>query len=396
MRYRRFGPLEWESSALGLGLMRLPESKRGTAEIDRNEAIRIIRFCIDHGVNYLDIGFPWDVARHTVVLGVIRDALSSGYRQKVKVAVSIPAVAVASAEGQCAADFDASLEGQLSLLGLDSADFCVVGRLTRDTWPAVLDSGVLDRLDSALADGRVGYAGFSFRDHYRVLKSVVQGYDRWTFCSVEYSYMDVDHNPGTSGLRYASEQGLAVVATAPFKGGRLSKVAPEDVRQRWAASPREWSPAEWALRFVLSDPSVSVVVAGMSSTEQASENVEVADGCEEESLSVADEVAVSRVRDALRARRLVRCPSCRPCMPCPQGIDIPRFIEIYNDALMYRDPETAFLLLEREGICPQACNQCRVCESRCAKRLPIADLLAAGRETLKYCGMARVTTTGGA
>ncbi len=55
------------------------------------------------------------------------------------------------------------------------------------------------------------------------------------------------------------------------------------------------------------------------------ENLQVADAAEANSLSVSEEVVVGNVRDALRKRRPVPCPSCRPCMPCPVGIDVPRF-----------------------------------------------------------------------
>jgi uncharacterized protein len=69
-------------------------------------------------------------------------------------------------------------------------------------------------------------------------------------------------------------------------------------------------------------------------------------------------------------------------MPCPSGIDVPRFFEIYNDAAMYDDVETATSLCVQEQIYPGDCTECRICESRCAKRLPIVDWLSRGRDFL--------------
>jgi len=132
----------------------------------------------------------------------------------------------------------------------------------------------------------------------------------------------------------------------------------------------------------LEPPGVSVAIADMSSLEQLAQNLRVAGEAVADSLSIAEEVAVSNVRDAFRKKRPVPCPSCRPCMPCPVGIDVPRFFEIYNDAVMYDDTETAMELCRDERIEPGDCTECRVCEGRCAKRLPMVDWLETGRSYL--------------
>ena len=120
----------------------------------------------------------------------------------------------------------------------------------------------------------------------------------------------------------------------------------------------------------------------MSSIAQLAENLEVADTAEADSLSIAEEVTISNARDAFRKRQQVPCPSCRACMPCPVGIDVPRFFEIYNDAAMYDAVETARSLCMLEQIHPGDCTQCGICEDRCAKRLPIVDWLEKGRSFL--------------
>jgi len=368
MRYRKFGRLEWESSILGMGVMRLPEAA---------VSIAMIRHAIDQGVNYLDLGFPWDMEAHESVLRTVREALDGGYRDKVKLALTVPALLISRPE-----DFDICLHRQLEWLSSDRADFCLLGRLTRENWPPLQELGIVDRLEQAQQDGRIGAAGFSFYDQYQPLKTIVQAYDEWALCSVQYSYMDVKHNPGTNGLRWAAEQGLAVVVTEPLKGGRLVKEPPEEVRQIWAQSGKEWSLAEWGLRFVWNEPSLSVVVSDMSSMQQLTENLAVAETAEAGGLSISEEVTISKAADAYRKRQRVPCPSCRPCMPCPEGIDVPRFYEIYNDALLYDDSDTARTLCAREQIHPADCTECGVCERRCTKRLHMIEWLKEGREYL--------------
>lgn len=378
VKYRKFGVLDWESSILGMGVSRLSgaqSDERGA--VGAPQTARLIRHGIDQGVNYVDLGFPWDLGRHEAVIRTVRGALENGYREKIRLALTVPAALITSPE-----DLETCLDRQLGWLGADEVDFCLLGRLTRDNWPLLQSAGILESLEKVQEDGRVGAVGFSFYDQYQVLKSIVGAYDRWTLCSLQYSYMDVKHNPGTNGIRWAAEQGLAVVVTHPLKGGRLTKEPPEEVRQVWARSPRQWSLAEWGLRFVWNEPGVAVAVCDMNSMEQLDENLTIADTVEPDGLSIAEQVTISNAADALRKRQRVPCPSCRPCMPCPEGIDVPRFFEIYNDALIYDDVDTARVLCEQEQIHPGDCTECGICERRCTKRLHMIDRLKEGSDYL--------------
>ena len=59
MKYRSFGRLDWKVSALGFGAMRLPIVGNDAAKIDEPEAMRMMRFAIDNGLNYLDTAYPY-------------------------------------------------------------------------------------------------------------------------------------------------------------------------------------------------------------------------------------------------------------------------------------------------------------------------------------------------
>ena len=79
--------LGYKVSAFGMGCMRLPSSvdEKGNKTIHREEAIKMIRYAADHGVNYFDSALMYFDGDCDKLLG---EALAGGYREKVKVAVS--------------------------------------------------------------------------------------------------------------------------------------------------------------------------------------------------------------------------------------------------------------------------------------------------------------------
>src|SRR4030042_752898 len=101
MQYRRVGKLDWEVSVLGFGAMRLPLAGKQAAEVDEAESIRMIRYAIDHGVNYIDTAYPYHEGRSE---GIVGNALKDGYRERVKVTTKLPVWLVEDAQG-----FDRSL-----------------------------------------------------------------------------------------------------------------------------------------------------------------------------------------------------------------------------------------------------------------------------------------------
>jgi hypothetical protein len=112
------------------------------------------------------------------------------------------------------------------------------------------------------------------------------------------------------------------------------------------------------------------------------EAVMLAGQADSDSLTIQEEILISRVRDEYLKLRRIPCSSCRPCMPCPEGIDVPRIFELYNDAFIYEDVETARAIYRNELHSVGGCTQCRACEERCVKKLAIIDLLDQVRRLL--------------
>jgi predicted aldo/keto reductase-like oxidoreductase len=276
-------------------------------------------------------------------------------------------------------DFDRILNDQLKKLQTDRIDFYLLHHLNRLVWPKMRDMGILKWADRAIADGRIGYFGFSYHDNFEALQEIINAYDNWTVCQIQYNYMDEEVQAGTKGLEYAAQKGLAVVVMEPIKGGRIA-VPPENVAAIWAGAPLQRTPQEWALRWVWNHPEVSVTLSGMSKMEHVIENVKFAEHSEPHNLT-ADEVAlIGRVRGAYRALGPVSCTACRYCMPCPNGVEIPRILEFYNEAILFNDSDRRRRMysdrhmLTEEQLADK-CIKCEICLEKCPQKLPIPELL---------------------
>ena len=176
MQYRTFGALDWRPSALGFGAMRLPQNSPNPADVNEAESIKMMRYCIDNGVNYVDTAYPYHAGKSEVVVG---NALKEGYREKVKLATKLPSWAV-----QTAADFDKYLDEQLKRLQTNTIDFYLLHGLNKQYWPKLRKLKVFELAEKAMADGRIGKLGFSFHDDLALFKEIVDAYDNWTFCQV--------------------------------------------------------------------------------------------------------------------------------------------------------------------------------------------------------------------
>lgn len=370
LKYRKFGSSEWHSSILGFGASGIAFWENAAKRFDPAAFFEAIRCAVDLGINYLDLGYPYDWVLQEQIAGIVGEALLEGYRGKIKIAVTLPSPLLESK-----LDFDRYLERQLELLRIESADFCLFGKIDRDSWPVLQRLSARNWAEAAISDGRIDAVGFSFQDHFQVLRQVLEAYDRWSFCQFPFSYMDMDHDPGFAGLKYAASKGVAVVVTQPLKSGRLVKEPPASVGRIWGENRSMSRLKKSGLRFVWSFPEVAVAVRDFRSVQDLTESADLAEDAELRALTVSEELLFNNVRDGFRKLKRIPCSSCRPCMPCPEGIHVPRIFELYNDAFLYEDLQTARRIYRNERHHADRCTRCGDCEMRCAGKLKIVDWL---------------------
>lgn len=377
MKYRKFGKLDWEVSALGFGAMRLPVIERDQAKIDEPEAIKMIRHAIDNGVNYVDTAYPYHGGQSEIVVG---KALQDGYREKIRLATKLPSWLVEKAD-----DFDKLLGEQLEKLQTDHIDFYLLHGLNRGAWPKLRDLDIIQKAESAIADGRIGHLGFSFHDNLECFKEIVDGYDQWAFSQIQYNYMDIEHQAGTEGLKYAADKGIAMVIMEPVRGGALTRKAPDAVQEIWNSSPTQRSQAEWALLWVLNQPEASLALSGMSAMSHVVENLAIADRSGVGVLTEEEIALFDRVREEYKDACPVPCTACQYCMPCPEGVNIPRIFGIYNDGYMYDRHSMsryAYGQIPEENQAGK-CVECRECEEKCPQDFQIPEALEEANAWLK-------------
>jgi predicted aldo/keto reductase-like oxidoreductase len=376
MQYRKFGKLDFEVSALGFGAMRLPTIKNGEkTNVDDATAITMIRDAIDHGVNYVDTAYPYHDGRSEVVVG---QALCNGYREKVKLATKMPCWLIERPE-----DFDKYLNEQLARLQTNHIDFYLLHALWQDRWSHIQKMNVFAWADKARADGRIGHLGFSFHDSLPLFKEVLDAYD-WVMCQIQYNFMNEDVQAGTKGLEYAAQKGLAVVIMEPLMGGLLA-TPPTDIRHTWNEAGK--NPVDLALQWLWNKPEVTTVLSGMSTLEHVQQNIASANRSGVQTLSQADLDLIARVRKQYNELQAIPCTKCHYCMPCSQGVNIPRNFEIYNEGIAYTSLDLSKALYNwhfRESERANKCLACKVCEDACPQQIPISEWMPKVHTTLVF------------
>jgi predicted aldo/keto reductase-like oxidoreductase len=381
MQYRKFGKLDWKVSALGFGAMRLPVIEGNQAKIDEPEAIKMIRYAADNGVNYIDSGYMYHMGQSEVVVG---KALKDGYRQKMKVVTKLPVNMMQKAD-----DIDRILNDQLKKLDVDKIDFYLLHGLSKMGWAKVKEWDVLNWAEKQMAQGKFGRLGFSFHDTFDVFKEIVDGYDNWVLSQVQYNYMDENEQAGRKGVEYAASKGLAVVIMESLRGGKLSKnPMPAPVAKVVKEAKRQMPAVEWAFDWLWNQPEISVTLSGMSTMEQVVEDVAIASRFKGPGSFTAEDVAVvKKMVEAFKSLSPIPCTQCSYCQPCPNNVEIPRVFQIYNDAVMYEDMMHGKFMYNGPFGIPQdhradKCVECNECLEKCPQKIEIPDWLKKAHEAL--------------
>jgi len=380
MKYRKFGSTGFKVSALGLGCMRLPTKKLMPLKADMPKSVKLIKSAVDKGINYIDTAWVYHFGASEKIVGI---ALQDGYREKVHLVTKSPLFLVSKAE-----DFDKFLNKQLKKMQTDYIDTYLFHAMNRSGLEKLKKYNLIDKMIDAKKKGKIKYIGFSFHDTLPVFKEIVDFYP-WDVVQIQYNYMDTAIQATTEGLKYAAGKGMAVVIMEPLKGGGLAN-PPDEAWEVMERSQIKRSPVDWALQYLWNLPEVSVVLSGMGNMQMLNENCDSADRSGVNSLNEEDLNIIDNLIKIYREKILVHCTSCKYCLPCPSGVNIPQNFAILNNLALERSNVRKWLQkrdYKKMAHSPKKLNQaksngnaslctnCEICLEKCPQEINIPDEL---------------------
>ena len=370
MIYRDFQGMKL--SALGFGAMRLPVIGGDDSKIDEAAALQMVDTAMAGGINYYDTAWGYHGENSELVLG---KALSKYPRESFYVATKFPGYDPAN-WGKVEEIFNKQLEK----LQVDYFDFYLFHNVCEMNIDAYLDDekyGIYSYLMEQKKNGRIRHLGFSCHGSMDVLKRFLDKYGKdMEFCQLQLNYLDWTFQNGREKVAMLDQWNIPVWVMEPLRGGKLAGLKPEYEEELKRIRPEEEIPA-WAFRFLLSQPSVTMILSGMSTMDQLEKNLKTF--AEDKKLSDPEMTALLDIADRMLHKGTVPCTACHYCVShCPQGLDIPHLISLYNEHAYTGGGFIAPMALSAlpEDKRPQACLGCRSCEQVCPQQIKISEVLA--------------------
>ena len=369
MIYREFQGLKL--SALGMGAMRLPVMDGDDSRIDEEAAKAMVDYAMSQGVNYYDTAWGYHGGQSELVMG---RALKKYPRDSFYLATKFPGYDLSNMDKA-----EKIFEKQLEKCGVEYFDFYLFHNVCEMNIDAYLDPkyGIHEYLMRQKENGRIRHLGFSAHGSYDVMRRFLEAYGKdMEFCQIQLNYLDWKFQDAENKVKLLDEYRIPVWVMEPLRGGKLASLAEEDEAKLTALRPEEKIPA-WAFRFLQSLPEVTVTLSGMSNMEQLQENIRTFG--EERPLNEEERQTLLDIADGMVKKIAVPCTACHYCVShCPQGLDIPHLLSLYNEHSFTGGGFIAPMALSAisKDKWPSACIGCRSCEAVCPQQIKISEVMA--------------------
>ena len=368
MIYRKFQDLQL--SALGMGAMRLPVVDGNDAVIDEPAAVEMVDYAMAHGVNYYDTAWGYHNGQSELVMG---RALKRHPREKFYLATKFPGYDLANMP-----KVREIFPKQLEKCQVDYFDFYLFHNVCEMNIDAYLEPkyGIYDYLMEQKRAGKIRHLGFSAHGSIDVMKRFLDAYGKdMEFCQIQLNWLDWKFQDAEGKVKLLREHNIPVWVMEPLRGGRLARLSDEEAAKLAALRPDE-APAAWAFRFLQAIPEVTVTLSGMSNLEQLKQNIATYET--DAPLNGEEWKALMSVADDMLGRKILPCTACHYCVShCPQGLDIPALLELYNEHNFTGGGFIAPMALSAlpEDKRPTACLHCHSCEAVCPQQIKISDAM---------------------
>lgn len=367
MIYKDFKGLKL--SALGLGGMRFPTVDGDDKVIDEEKTAEMVDYALKNGINYFDTAWGYHGGNSEIVFGKI---LKNYPRDSFYLASKFPGY-----DTNNMSHAKEIFEKQLEKCQVDYFDFYLFHNVCDKNIELYLDRsyGVFDYLVEQKRKGRIKHLGFSAHCDCNVMKRFLDAYgSEIEFCQLQINYIDWTFQKAKDKVELLKEWNIPVWVMEPVRGGKLAALSKENAEKLKAFRPDASAP-EWAFRFIQTIPEVKVCLSGMSNFQQLEENVKIFG--EDKKLSSEELEALFSVAGNMLGA--LPCTACHYCTSyCPQELDIPKLIELYNEHKFSEGGFIAPMYLstlpgEKQ---PSACVGCRSCEAVCPQQIKISEAFA--------------------
>jgi predicted aldo/keto reductase-like oxidoreductase len=359
MIYRDYGKTGKKVSVLGFGGMRFKEGE------PKEKSAEVVIRAVELGVNYLDTAPFYCHDRSEDILGIAIKQIKQPFFISTKCSEN---------NGD---KVRKSLERSLKRLHVDKIDFfhfwCV---LNMDRFEKAKKGGAIEAFLKAKEEGLIDHVVISSHQPSDEIREVVK---MGIFEGITLGYNVVNFPFRREGLLAAHEAGMGIVTMNPLYGG----IIPQNEKKfSFIKEDEKFSATASALRFNMAHPEISVVLSGMDSIEEVETNV-----ASVENLPTLTKKRIKELEKFIENSLDHLCTGCSYCLPCEDDIPIPKFMDVYNQYVFQKTPESVKIRLNLHwGIdisILDNCSECRACEDACTQHLPILERFEELKEIVK-------------
>ena len=346
-------------SILGMGTMRLPLN--GTNP-DIDSSISLLKTAMSKGINLFDVGTFYGNGQCEEVFG---RCIEGTPRDKLIL------TGKNSSHQNNSVDWTASLYNTLHLFHSDHLDLYLLHFLTWDKWSSYfLQKNILQQVTDTHKNGLFRFLGFSSHDKPDNVRKLI---DTDLFSAVILPFNLLNRSYETV-MQYAFDKGLGVIAMNPLAAGVL---ATSDLYLSAFQDEYQKQLASHALNFVLSQPFIHCVLSGMETEEIIDENCNTV---EQKRLSEEDISVLNESLESEKVNRYIPCTGCQYCLPCPQGIDIPKIIGFMNQYSIVHRQRVYHREYSLLPVTAECCIDCNSCVEKCTYHIPIPRIMGRAAE----------------
>lgn len=376
MVYNEFQNLKL--SALGMGCMRLPVLEEKYDQVDMAATREMVAYAMEKGINYYDTAWGYHDGNSETAMG---EVLIEYPRDSFYLATKFPGYDLSNM-----GKVEEIFEAQLKKCQTEYFDFYLFHNVCELNIDGYLDPryGIFDYLMEQKKNGRIRHLGFSTHGTLETMKRFLDAYgEHMEFCQIQLNWLDWEFQNAKAKVEMLNAHNIPVWVMEPVRGGSLAKLSPAHEEKLKQLRPKHSIPA-WAFRFLQSIPGVTMTLSGMSNFQQLKENIATYEVSAP--LSDAEMAALMDIAREMTSKNTLPCTGCRYCTThCPQELNIPWFIELYNEHIYSAGGFIAPMAMGSldDSKKPSACLGCKACEAVCPQNIKISEMMADFADKLK-------------